>query len=91
MNTPKSKTEKAEVADQKKPKGSEPENDTSAKDAKKVNVNLTKKHAHPDALDKWNDRLDRNFESEKEGNVEADENAKDYSEKYGSGDQSDED
>jgi len=36
MKTPKNKTQKAEVADQKKPKGSEPENNTSAKDAKKV-------------------------------------------------------
>ncbi|MNL66326.1 hypothetical protein D3C87_1907740 [compost metagenome] len=57
----------------------------------KVNVNLTKKHLHPDALDKWNDRLDRNLESEKEGNTLADENARDYSEKHGSGDQSDKD
>lgn len=38
MKTPKSKTEKAETVDQKKPKGSEPENATSAKDAKKVPV-----------------------------------------------------
>lgn len=36
MKTPKTNTEKAEVADHKKPKGSEPENNTSAKDAKKV-------------------------------------------------------
>lgn len=91
MKAPKSKTEKAERADQKKPKGSEPENETSAKNAKKVNTNLTKKHTHPDALDKWNDRLDHNLESEKGGNTEADENARDYSEKYGSGDQSDRD
>lgn len=91
MKVPKSKTEKAEVADQKKPKGAEVENTTSAKDAKKVNVNPTKKHTHPDAQDKWNDRLDRNFESESEGNTDADENARNYSEKYGSGDQSDED
>ena len=38
MKTTKTKTEKAEVADQKKPKGPEPENNTSAKDAKKVPV-----------------------------------------------------
>ncbi|MES2828855.1 MAG: hypothetical protein V4687_11885 [Bacteroidota bacterium] len=38
MKTPKNKTEKAETTDQKKPKGSEPENATSAKDAKKVPV-----------------------------------------------------
>lgn len=36
MKTPRNKTEKAETDDQKKPKGSEPENATSAKDAKKV-------------------------------------------------------
>lgn len=36
MKAPKTKTEKAEVADQKKPKGAEPENTTSAKDAKKI-------------------------------------------------------
>jgi hypothetical protein len=30
------KTKKAEIKDQKKPKGAEPENATSAKDAKKV-------------------------------------------------------
>lgn len=40
MKSPKatSKTEKAEITEQKKPKGSEPENATSAKDAKKVHV-----------------------------------------------------
>lgn len=37
MKSPKiSKTIKAEITDQKKPKGPEPENATSAKDAKKV-------------------------------------------------------
>ncbi|TDQ06348.1 hypothetical protein [Pedobacter metabolipauper] len=36
MKSPKNKTEKAEITDQKKPKGAEPENATSAKDAKKV-------------------------------------------------------
>ncbi|TCC98611.1 hypothetical protein FBD94_01535 [Pedobacter hiemivivus] len=61
------------------------------KTPKKQNANLIKKHNHPDGLDKWNDRLDRNLESEREGNSLADENARDYSEKYGSGDQSDED
>lgn len=86
MNTPKSHTEKAEVSDQKKPKGAEPENDTSAKDAKKVG---TEKDTS-DGLDKWNDRLDDNLESEDRGDTEADDNARDYSEKHGSGDQSDE-
>nr|WP_068890679.1 hypothetical protein [Pedobacter panaciterrae] len=41
-------------------------------------------------LDEWNDRLDQNFENEHEGNELADEKAKDYSYKAGSGDQSDE-
>ncbi len=36
MKTPKTKTTKAEISDQKKPKGAEAENQTSAKDAKKV-------------------------------------------------------
>ncbi|MEJ2901210.1 hypothetical protein [Pedobacter panaciterrae] len=36
MKSPKNKTVKAEIIDQKKPKGPEPENSTSAKDAKKV-------------------------------------------------------
>ncbi|MEJ2880669.1 hypothetical protein [Pedobacter sp. GR22-6] len=36
MKTPKTKTTKAEITDQKKPKGAEPENQTAAKDAKKV-------------------------------------------------------
>lgn len=91
MKAPKSKTEQAETADQKNPKGPEPENATSAKDAEEVDVNLSEPHHHPDGLDKWNDRLDHNLEREKEGNPEADENAADYSKKYGSGDQSDED
>ena len=42
MKSPKSKTEKAEIVDQKKPKGPEPENATSAKDAKKVTVEKKK-------------------------------------------------
>ncbi|WP_262709965.1 hypothetical protein [Pedobacter frigoris] len=36
MKSPKTTTTKAEINDQKKPKGAEPENATSAKDAKKV-------------------------------------------------------
>ncbi len=89
MKTPKSKIEEAETADQQKPKGPEPENDTSAKEAKEVEVNLSEPHQHPDGLDKWNERLDHNLESEKEGDPEADENAADYSKKHGSGDQTD--
>lgn len=91
MKNPKSTTQKAEMTDQKKPKGPEPENDTSAKDAKKVDVSVENNAANADGLNKWNDRLDRNMESEEEGDVEADAHAKDYSEKHGSGDQSDED
>ena len=40
-------------------------------------------------LDNWNDRLDENLEPEAHSDHEADEKAKDFSEKYGSGDQSD--
>ncbi|UKT65117.1 hypothetical protein [Pedobacter mucosus] len=40
-------------------------------------------------LDAWNDRLDENFESEKNNDPIADEKAKDFSEEDGSGDQSD--
>ncbi|ACU05535.1 MULTISPECIES: hypothetical protein [Pedobacter] len=54
------------------------------------NATIIKKHNHPDGLDKWNDRLDHNLETEHEGDETADEQARDYSEKYGSGDQSDE-
>ncbi|MCX2495979.1 hypothetical protein OQX63_20960 [Pedobacter sp. PF22-3] len=45
---------------------------------------------HPDqGLDHWNDRLEENLETETSNDIEADEKAKDFSEKYGSGDQSD--
>ena len=54
------------------------------------NANLLKEHSHPDGLDNWNDRLDHNLETEHEGDELADENAREYSEKHGSGDQSDE-
>lgn len=40
-------------------------------------------------LNNWNDRLDENLESEEDGDLSADENAKKYSEEKGSGDQSD--
>jgi len=42
-------------------------------------------------LDEWNDRLDENMEPEEAGDEEADEKAADYSERNGSGDQSDDD
>ena len=45
---------------------------------------------HKTGLDEWNDRLDQNFENEHEGNELADEKARDYSYRAGSGDQSDE-
>jgi hypothetical protein len=45
---------------------------------------------HKTGLDDWNDRLDQNFETEHEGDELADEKARDYSYKAGSGDQSDE-
>lgn len=44
MKTPKNKTEKKEIEQAtKKAKGSEPENATSAKDAKKVEITKKKK------------------------------------------------
>ena len=46
------------------------------------NATLLKKHQHPDGIDKWNDRLDQNLETEHEGNELADEHARDYLEKY---------
>ncbi|MCZ4223234.1 hypothetical protein [Pedobacter rhodius] len=41
-------------------------------------------------LDRWNDRLDENLESDNQNDVTADEQAKSFSEKEGSGNQSDE-
>lgn len=38
-------------------------------------------------LDKWNDRIDENLEPEDENDVSADSKAKAFSEKYGSGSQ----
>ena len=40
-------------------------------------------------LDDWNDRLDENLEPLDQNDTVADDKAKDFSEKYGSGDQSD--
>lgn len=40
-------------------------------------------------LDEWNNRLDKNLETEESGDIDADERAKAYSEEKGSGDQSD--
>lgn len=45
---------------------------------------------HPEkGLNDWNDRLDQNLEPEDHNDSIADEKAKDFSAKYGSGDQSD--
>lgn len=54
-------------------------------------ADFTEKNAkHPEqGLDDWNERLDENLEPEAHNDIEADEKAKDFSEKYGSGDQSD--
>lgn len=45
---------------------------------------------HPvKGINDWNDRLDENLEPEDHNNSVADDKAKDFSAKYGSGDQSD--
>jgi hypothetical protein len=54
------------------------------------NNNPENDQVKPDGLDQWNDRLDENLENEKEGDVTADEKAREFSEQQGSGDQSDE-
>ncbi|WP_293787011.1 hypothetical protein [uncultured Pedobacter sp.] len=53
--------------------------------------NFTEENArNPEkGLDNWNERLDENLEPEAHNDIDADEKAKDFSEKYGSGDQSD--
>jgi len=40
-------------------------------------------------IDEWNNRLDDNLEPKDHSDTEADERAKQFSEKFGSGDQSD--
>jgi len=54
------------------------------------NSKTEKDQVKPAGIDQWNDRLDENLENEKEGDVTADEKAKEFSEEHGSGDQSDE-
>jgi hypothetical protein len=49
-----------------------------------------KKAGAENGLDRWNDRLDENLESNDRNDVSADEQAKKFSEKEGSGNQSDE-
>ena len=60
-------------------------------DLAKSKSDFTEENAeNPDkGLDNWNDRLEENLEPEEHTDIEADEKAKDFSEKYGSGDQSD--
>lgn len=50
----------------------------------------TKSENSDQGIDNWNDRLDQNLESENHNDVSADEKAEDFSKKFGSGDQSDE-
>lgn len=54
------------------------------------NNKTEKDQVKPDGIDQWNDRLDQNLENEKEGDVAADEKAREFSDEQGSGDQSDE-
>lgn len=60
-------------------------------DLTKSKSDFTEENAkHPvKGINDWNDRLDENLESEDHNNSVADEKAKDFSTKYGSGDQSD--
>jgi len=51
---------------------------------------VTENIKHPvKGINDWNDRLDQNLEPEDHNDTLADEKAKDFSAKYGSGDQSD--
>jgi len=52
--------------------------------------NQEKSKSAENGLDQWNDRLDENLESNDQNDVSADEKAKKFSEKEGSGNQSDE-
>jgi len=60
-------------------------------DQNKLKADFTEKNAqNPEkGLDNWNERLDENLEPKDHNDPVADEHAKDFSEKYGSGDQSD--
>ncbi|SDC29902.1 hypothetical protein [Pedobacter soli] len=61
-------------------------------DLEKSKADFTAEHTkHPvKGINDWNDRLDQNLEPEDHNDTIADEKAKDFSAKYGSGDQSDE-
>ncbi|MGN8055316.1 hypothetical protein ACTJKN_03510 [Pedobacter sp. 22163] len=60
-------------------------------DLSKSKSDFTAENAkHPEkGLNDWNDRLDENLEPEAHNDSIADEKAKNFSAKYGSGDQSD--
>ncbi|NII83431.1 hypothetical protein H9N25_11545 [Pedobacter riviphilus] len=60
-------------------------------DLSKSKSDFTAENAkHPNqGLDNWNKRLDENLEPEDHNDSAADEKAKNFSAKYGSGDQSD--
>ncbi|KLT67302.1 hypothetical protein [Pedobacter sp. BMA] len=61
------------------------------KDHPKSNVNTQNQDEASKGLNDWNDRLDENLEPKSHNDEVADENAKDFSEQFGSGDQSDQD
>jgi len=52
-------------------------------------INKEPVKSNSEGLDNWNDRLDQNLEGENSADPQADEKARLYSEKSGSGDQSD--
>ncbi|TCD08251.1 hypothetical protein EZ449_12645 [Pedobacter frigidisoli] len=64
--------------------------DNQSKDQAKSKIEFTDQNKKDPAkgLDNWNDRLDENLESNDQNDTLADEKAKDFSEKLGSGDQS---
>ncbi|WP_316798273.1 hypothetical protein [Pedobacter frigidisoli] len=62
-----------------------------AKDQSRPNVNIQHQDKASKGLNEWNDRLDENLEPKSHNDETADENAKDFSERFGSGDQSNQD
>lgn len=63
----------------------QPENDKKVQNPDAENNSI----AAENGLDHWNNRLDENLEPKAHNDLDADEKAKAFSEKYGSGDQSD--
>jgi len=59
-------------------------------DPKNAADNRKRNEGAENGLGQWNDRLDENLESDNHNDVPADERAKEFSEKEGSGNQSDE-